>query len=92
MAERGAMVISEGFQAVADGSAQEQKACGATGVGEPELLACLWIIWFLGCKVTWSSGKGVSLCPSDLCPAPNRSFLDTDFSGKILTPVSRAAA
>lgn len=46
---------------------------------------------FLGCKVAWLSGKGVSLCLSDPCPAPRRSFVDTDSSGKVLTPVSRAA-
>lgn len=59
----------------------------AAGVGKPEHFACLWVTLFFHCKVVWSSGKGVPLCLSDPCPAPKRSFLDTDSSGKVLNPV-----
>lgn len=60
-------------------------------VTKPELFAWLWMTLFLGCNVVWSSGKGVSLCLSDPCPATKRSFLYTDSKGKVLASVSRTA-
>lgn len=70
-----------GVQAVAQGSTQERKGCGAAEVGE--LFLCLWIALFLGCKVSWPSGKG-SHCASRARVQPQKEATLT------LTPVEKS--
>lgn len=74
-----------GVQAVAHSSIREGKGCGAAGAAEFFLSVDQFISWL---QSVLAIRQRVSLCLSGPCPAPKRSYLDTDSSGKVLIPVS----
>lgn len=85
----GEMVISEGVQTAASGNVKKGKPVGLLGWVSHSFSPIYRALCSLAAKS--SSGKGVSLFLSDPCPAPKRSFFGTDFCGKVLASVPRAA-